>query len=36
MWRRADIAVSARLGGSMESMNLLREAGVDMSRGEGC
>ena len=35
-WRRADIAIFARLEGSMESMNLLREAGVDMSRGEGC
>ena len=29
--RRADIAVFARLGGSMVVMNLLRETGVDMS-----
>ena len=33
--RRADIAVFARLGGSMVVTNLLRQAGVDMSQEEG-
>lgn len=31
MWRTADIAVFARLGGSMVDMKLLRGAGVDMN-----
>lgn len=31
MWRRADIAVFARMGGSMVVMDLLGEIGVDMS-----